>query len=341
MIRYTLDLYNNFEWFTPNGENYVPQISCGNAIPPDVGGQAGCSPLYGDQFHQRDDRVYAGGSASRTYTIPLCRPADRDHVRHPDPLRRHQPRPHRHLSAHLHRQYPHRQGRRRQRRHLRREHDPLDQLVPHHARLARRLFRGQRHLDLRRGSIPATPTPRSAARRPPWWSAPSTRRSSFSAPAWAITATTSAAPPSPNIRSTASPSPSITSSPIGRRRRCSFAPAAPRPGSARKPCEGLDSSVSVFFLDQASELVFEGDLGDTEAGRASERYGVEFTNDYRPHLVGPFRRQSRALPRAVPRLRLRSGDNSISRFSPIRRSRSAMPPATTSRTRPGSSPPPA
>ena len=34
---------------------------------PTSAGQAGCPPLYGDQFHQRDDRVYAGGSASRTY----------------------------------------------------------------------------------------------------------------------------------------------------------------------------------------------------------------------------------------------------------------------------------
>jgi TonB-dependent Receptor Plug Domain len=67
VIRYTLDLYNNFEWFTPNGENSVPQLPCGNLIPPNIGGQAGCSPIFGDQFHQRDDRIYAGGSASRTY----------------------------------------------------------------------------------------------------------------------------------------------------------------------------------------------------------------------------------------------------------------------------------
>jgi outer membrane receptor protein involved in Fe transport len=54
-------------------------------------------------------------------------------------------------------------------------------------------------------------------------------------------------------------------------------------GVRSKSIEGLDSSVSLFFLDQASELVFEGDTGQTEAGRASERYGVEFTNDYRPN----------------------------------------------------------
>jgi hypothetical protein len=67
LIRYTLDLYNNFEWLTPNNENYVPQIPCGNLIPPNIGAQAGCPPIFGDQFHQRDDRIYAGGSASRTY----------------------------------------------------------------------------------------------------------------------------------------------------------------------------------------------------------------------------------------------------------------------------------
>jgi TonB-dependent Receptor Plug Domain/TonB dependent receptor len=67
LIRYTLNLYNNFEWFTPNVETTVPEVPCGNALPPGVGGQAGCSPIFGDQFHQRDDRVYAGGSASRTY----------------------------------------------------------------------------------------------------------------------------------------------------------------------------------------------------------------------------------------------------------------------------------
>jgi hypothetical protein len=44
---------------------------------------------------------------------------------------------------------------------------------------------------------------------------------------------------------------------------------------------GLDSSVSLFILDQASEIIFNGDAGDTAASRASERYGVEWTNNYR------------------------------------------------------------
>ena len=43
----------------------------------------------------------------------------------------------------------------------------------------------------------------------------------------------------------------------------------------------LDSSISVFILDQASEIVFNGDAGDTSASRPSRRYGIEWTNKYR------------------------------------------------------------
>jgi hypothetical protein len=45
---------------------------------------------------------------------------------------------------------------------------------------------------------------------------------------------------------------------------------------------GLTSSVSLFVLDSASEILFLGDAGDTEASRPSRRYGFEWTNDYRP-----------------------------------------------------------
>lgn len=44
----------------------------------------------------------------------------------------------------------------------------------------------------------------------------------------------------------------------------------------------LDTSFSLFFLDQDSEILFSGDSGDTEANRASRRYGFEWTNHYRP-----------------------------------------------------------
>ena len=43
----------------------------------------------------------------------------------------------------------------------------------------------------------------------------------------------------------------------------------------------LQSSVAVWVLKQASELVFSGDAGTTEAGRPSYREGVEWTNHYR------------------------------------------------------------
>src|ERR1700743_247461 len=53
-------------------------------------------------------------------------------------------------------------------------------------------------------------------------------------------------------------------------------------GVRTKIIPGLDSSLSVFMLDQDPEIVFEGDAGDTSASRASQRYGLEWTNRYRP-----------------------------------------------------------
>jgi hypothetical protein len=53
-------------------------------------------------------------------------------------------------------------------------------------------------------------------------------------------------------------------------------------GVRSKAIANLDSSVSLFYLHQDSELFFDGDTGDTTAGRPSQRTGIEFTNDYRP-----------------------------------------------------------
>lgn len=53
-------------------------------------------------------------------------------------------------------------------------------------------------------------------------------------------------------------------------------------GLRSKLIPGLTSAVSLFLLDSASEIVFVGDAGDTEASRPSRRYGIEWTNDYRP-----------------------------------------------------------
>jgi outer membrane receptor protein involved in Fe transport len=53
-------------------------------------------------------------------------------------------------------------------------------------------------------------------------------------------------------------------------------------GVRTKIIPGLDSSLSVFMLDQDSEIIFNGDAGDTSASRPSQRYGLEWTNRYRP-----------------------------------------------------------
>ena len=45
---------------------------------------------------------------------------------------------------------------------------------------------------------------------------------------------------------------------------------------------GLQSAFSVYRLDFASELVFQGDAGTTSAGRPSRRLGFEFSNYYQP-----------------------------------------------------------
>ncbi|WP_041748072.1 TonB-dependent receptor [Bradyrhizobium cosmicum] len=53
-------------------------------------------------------------------------------------------------------------------------------------------------------------------------------------------------------------------------------------GVRSKIVPGLDSSLSLFILDQDSEILFSGDAGDTSATRASRRYGFEWSSHYRP-----------------------------------------------------------
>lgn len=53
-------------------------------------------------------------------------------------------------------------------------------------------------------------------------------------------------------------------------------------GLRTKFIEGLESSVSLFYLHSNSENVFSGDAGDTSPTGPTRRIGVEFTNDYRP-----------------------------------------------------------
>lgn len=53
-------------------------------------------------------------------------------------------------------------------------------------------------------------------------------------------------------------------------------------GLRASPLDGLRSTVSVWALDLASELLFVGDAGTTEPSAPSRRRGVTFANFYRP-----------------------------------------------------------
>ena len=54
-------------------------------------------------------------------------------------------------------------------------------------------------------------------------------------------------------------------------------------GARTKFIEGLDSSISLFWLNLESENQFVGDSGTTIFGRPSRRYGLEFANKYAPN----------------------------------------------------------
>lgn len=51
-------------------------------------------------------------------------------------------------------------------------------------------------------------------------------------------------------------------------------------GARTEALPGLQSSLALWRLDIASELVFVGDAGDTEASRPSRRTGIEWNNHY-------------------------------------------------------------
>ena len=53
-------------------------------------------------------------------------------------------------------------------------------------------------------------------------------------------------------------------------------------GVRAAPFRGFQTSLALWRLDLASELVFVGDAGTTEASRPSRRQGIEWANYYRP-----------------------------------------------------------
>ena len=46
--------------------------------------------------------------------------------------------------------------------------------------------------------------------------------------------------------------------------------------------QGLNSTLALWWLESSQELVFVGDAGTTEVNGKSHRYGVEWTNYYKP-----------------------------------------------------------
>jgi hypothetical protein len=53
-------------------------------------------------------------------------------------------------------------------------------------------------------------------------------------------------------------------------------------GLRSEAVKGLQTVLSLYRLDFDSELVYLGDAGSTEAGRPSRRYGIEFSNYFKP-----------------------------------------------------------
>jgi hypothetical protein len=59
-------------------------------------------------------------------------------------------------------------------------------------------------------------------------------------------------------------------------------------GVRSQAIEGLDTALALFWLEFDSELIFNGDAGDTSPGRPSRRLGVEWTTRYRPTAWATF-----------------------------------------------------
>jgi outer membrane receptor protein involved in Fe transport len=56
-------------------------------------------------------------------------------------------------------------------------------------------------------------------------------------------------------------------------------------GMRAAPMRGLQTSVALWRLELASELVFTGDAGTTETKRPSRRQGIEWANTYKPNAL--------------------------------------------------------
>ena len=248
VVKYTLNLFNNFTWFTTN-------------------------PINGDQFHQYDDRVYGGGAVSRTFNGTLFNwPSQTEFG-------------------------------------LQTRDDDINVGLSntfHRELLSNILFD---HVNEGNVGVYAQNTTRWTD----WWRTTIGLRGDY----FAASVNSMLQPANSGNPNAALPSPKFTTV-FGPFYKTEFFlgaglgyhsndargvvttqvpgdPSTPQGGTpflvrsegaeigARtKIVPGLDSSISLFYLHQNSELFFDGDTGTTVPGPPSLRTGIEITNNYQP-----------------------------------------------------------
>ena len=271
IVKYTMNLFNNFTWDTTD-------------------------PVNGDQFHQHDDRFYGGVGASRTFNGTLLNRPTETVFGAANPLRRHQCRPEQYVPAPVPVQHP------RSIMSTRATSASMPRTRLHWTDWLRTTagWRGDYFAASVNSMLqPANSgNPRRRDRQPKIHhacSARSTKPNCFSAPAWAITATTRA-------RVTATEVPGDPTTPEG------ASPFLVRSAGAEigvrtKVVPGLDSSVSLFYLHQDSELFFDGDTGDDRARPAQPAHRHRDHKQLPPGLLGARRCRPGAIACPVYRLR--------------------------------------
>ena len=154
---------------------------------------------------------------------------------------------------------------------VRRELDAMAALAAQRRRPARRSLR----LQGRRARSRRTAARRTAASSRPscrWSSGPGARPSTSSTTARASTATMRAARRRRVAAKSRDPVDPVT--PLVRSKGGEL-------GVRTEIVPGLQSSLALWQLKLASELIFVGDAGETEPSRASRRRGIEWNNHYR------------------------------------------------------------
>ncbi len=248
VVKYTLNLFNNFTWFTAD-------------------------PTLGDQFHQSDDRVYGGGAVSRTFNSSMFNLPSQTVVgvqtRDDD------------INVGLNNTF-------------------------HRALVSNTLFD---HVNEGNAGIYAQNTTQWTN----WWRTTLGLRGDYYAASVnsmlqpANSGNPNATLASPKFTTTFGPFnkteffvgaglgyhsndargvvttevPGDPSTPLGGTPFL-VRSAGAEIGARTKIVPGLDSSISLFYLRQNSELFFDGDTGTTVPGPPSLRTGIEITNNYQP-----------------------------------------------------------